>query len=65
MPGNPWIFSHAPLLASSPAALILESFDADRDPLQAENGIVTVNDAPGIGVTLSAAALKKYGRKIV
>jgi L-alanine-DL-glutamate epimerase-like enolase superfamily enzyme len=67
-------FLHAPLVASSPASLILESFDADRDPLQAElfenppkmeNGILTVNEAPGIGVTLSAGALKKYGRKIV
>jgi L-alanine-DL-glutamate epimerase-like enolase superfamily enzyme len=67
-------FLHAPLVASTPASLILESFDADRDPLQAElfenppkmeNGILTVNDAPGIGVTLSAAALKKYGRKVV
>ena len=29
-------FLHAPLVASSPAGLILESFDADRDPLQAE-----------------------------
>jgi L-alanine-DL-glutamate epimerase-like enolase superfamily enzyme len=67
-------FLHAPLVASSPAALILESFDADRDPIQAElfenppkmeNGILTLNDAPGIGVTLSAAALQKYGRKII
>jgi L-alanine-DL-glutamate epimerase-like enolase superfamily enzyme len=67
-------FLHAPLVASSPAALILESFDADRDPLQAElfenppkmeNGILTLNDAPGVGVTLSAAALQKYRRKII
>ena len=29
-------FLHAPLVASSPAGPILESFDADRDPLQAE-----------------------------
>jgi L-alanine-DL-glutamate epimerase-like enolase superfamily enzyme len=52
----------------------LESFDADRDPLQAElfenppkmeNGILTHNDAPGVGVTLSAAALQKYRRKII
>jgi L-alanine-DL-glutamate epimerase-like enolase superfamily enzyme len=47
-------FLRAPLVASSPAALILESFDADRDPLQAElfenppkmeNGILTLNAA--------------------
>ena len=66
-------FLHAPLVASSPAGLILESFDADRDPLQAElfenppnmeSGILTLNEEPGIGVTLSAAALKKYGERI-
>jgi malonate decarboxylase alpha subunit len=36
-----------------------------ENPPKMENGILTVNDAPGIGVTLSAAALKKYGRKIL
>jgi L-alanine-DL-glutamate epimerase-like enolase superfamily enzyme len=30
-----------------------------------ENGILTLNDAPGIGVTPSAAALQKYRRKII
>jgi L-alanine-DL-glutamate epimerase-like enolase superfamily enzyme len=67
-------FLHAPLVASSPAGLILESFDADRDPLQAElfenppemaDGLLKLNQEPGIGVTLSETALKKYGRKIL
>jgi L-alanine-DL-glutamate epimerase-like enolase superfamily enzyme len=68
-------FIHAPLVASTPAGCILESFtDPERDPLQAElfenppgiaNGWVTLNDAPGLGLTLSAAALKKYGERIL
>ncbi len=67
-------FLHAPLVASSPAGLILESFEADRDPLQAElfenppeisDGVLKLNEEPGIGVTLSESALKKYGRKIL
>jgi D-galactarolactone cycloisomerase len=67
-------FIHAPLVASTPAGYILESFtDPERDPLQAElfenppriaNGWVTLNDAPGLGLTLSGAALKKYGERI-
>jgi L-alanine-DL-glutamate epimerase-like enolase superfamily enzyme len=53
----------------------LESFtDPERDPLQAElfedppriaNGWVTLNDAPGLGLTLSGAALKKYGEQVL
>ncbi|QOZ33159.1 mandelate racemase/muconate lactonizing enzyme family protein [Bradyrhizobium sp. CCBAU 53421] len=67
-------YLHAPLVASSPAGLILESFDADRDPLQAElfenppemtDGMLRLNEAPGIGVTLSEKALRKYGRRII
>lgn len=67
-------FLHAPLVAASPAGLILESFDAGRDPLQAElfenpphiaEGILTLNDEPGIGLTLSERALKKYGRRVL
>jgi len=68
-------FIHAPLVASTPAGCILESFtDPERDPLQAElfenppriaNGWVTLNDAPGLGLTLSGAALKKYGEQIL
>ena len=67
-------FIHAPLVASTPAGCILESFtDPERDPLQAElfenppriaNGWVMLNDAPGLGLTLSSAALKKYGEQI-
>jgi L-alanine-DL-glutamate epimerase-like enolase superfamily enzyme len=68
-------FIHAPLVASTPAGCILESFtDPERDPLQAElfenppriaDGWVTLNDAPGLGLTLSSAALKKYGEQVV
>jgi L-alanine-DL-glutamate epimerase-like enolase superfamily enzyme len=68
-------FIHAPLVASTPAGCILESFtDPERDPLQAElfenppkiaDGWVTLNDAPGLGLTLSSAALKKYGEQIL
>jgi D-galactarolactone cycloisomerase len=68
-------FIHASLVASTPAGCIVESFtDPDRDPLQAElfenppkinNGWVTLNDAPGLGLTLSGVALKKYGEHIL
>jgi L-alanine-DL-glutamate epimerase-like enolase superfamily enzyme len=67
-------FIHAPLVASSPAGCILESFtDPERDPLQAElfenppriaDGWLTLNDAPGLGLTLADAALAKFGQKI-
>src|SRR5262244_952825 len=68
-------FIHAPLVASSPAGCIVESFtDPERDPLQAElfeappriaDGWVTLNDGPGLGLTLSASALKKFGERIL
>lgn len=68
-------FIHAPLVASSPAGCIVESFtDPERDPLQAElfenppriaQGWVTLNDAPGLGLTLADAALKKFGKRIL
>jgi L-alanine-DL-glutamate epimerase-like enolase superfamily enzyme len=68
-------FIHAPLVASTPAGCILESFtDPERDPLQAElfenppriaDGWVTLNDAPGLGLTLSGSALKKFGEQIL
>jgi len=68
-------FIHAPLVASTPAGLIVESFtDPERDPLQAElfenppkiaDGWVTLNDAPGLGLTLSEAALKKFGERVL
>ena len=64
-------FIHAPLVAASPAGRIVESFtDPERDPLQAElyknppkieDGWLTLNDAPGIGLTLSDAAIGKFG----
>jgi len=68
-------FIHAPLVASTPAGCIVESFtDPERDPLQAElfenppsiaNGWVTLNDAPGLGLTLADAALEKFGERIL
>jgi L-alanine-DL-glutamate epimerase-like enolase superfamily enzyme len=68
-------FIHAPLVASTPAGCIVESFtDPERDPLQAElfenppniaNGWVTLNNAPGLGLTPAAAALKKFGERIL
>jgi len=68
-------FIHAHLVASTPAGCIVESFtDPERDPLQAElfenppkiaDGWLTLNDTPGLGLTLSAAALKKYGEQIL
>jgi len=68
-------FIHAQLVASSPAGCIVESFtDPERDPLQAElfenppeiaDGWLTLNEAPGLGLTLSEAALKKFGEQIL
>ena len=68
-------FIHAPLVASSPAGRIVESFtDPERDPLQAElfenpphieNGWLTLNEAPGLGLTLSESALSKFGTQIL
>jgi len=67
-------FIHAPLVASTPAGCIVESFDPERDPLQAElfenppniaNGWMTLNDAPGLGLILAAAALKKFGERVL
>jgi len=67
-------FIHAPLVASSPSGLIVESFtDPERDPLQAElfenppaikDGWLKLNPEPGLGLTLSGRALKKYGTVI-
>jgi L-alanine-DL-glutamate epimerase-like enolase superfamily enzyme len=68
-------FIHAHIVAASPAGCIVESFtDPERDPLQAElfedppriaNGRLTLKEAPGLGLTLSEAALKKFGERIV
>ena len=68
-------FIHAHIVASSPAGCIVESFtDPERDPLQAElfedppriaNGRLTLKQAPGLGLTLSQAALAKFGERII
>jgi len=53
----------------------MKSFtDPERDPLQAElfenppnieNGWLTLNEAPGLGLTLSQNALAKFGTQIM
>ena len=68
-------FIHAHIVASSPAGLIVEAFtDPERDPLQAElftdppvikNGVLTLKEQPGLGLTLSEDAIKKFGQRIV
>jgi D-galactarolactone cycloisomerase len=68
-------FIHAHIVAASPAGCIVESFtDPERDPLQAElfedpppiaNGWLKLNEQPGLGLTLSARALAKFGERIV
>jgi L-alanine-DL-glutamate epimerase-like enolase superfamily enzyme len=68
-------FIHAHIVASSPAGCIVESFtDPERDPLQAElfedppriaNGRLVLKEAPGLGLTLSQAALAKFGERIL
>jgi L-alanine-DL-glutamate epimerase-like enolase superfamily enzyme len=68
-------FIHAHLVAASPAGLIVESFtDPERDPLQAElfanppvieNGVMQLNDAPGLGLTLRHDSIEKYGKRIL
>lgn len=68
-------FIHAHIVAASPAGAIVESFtDPERDPLQAElfeappriaNGVLTLKEQPGLGLTLSEAALRKFGERIV
>jgi len=68
-------FIHAHIVAATPAGCIVESFtDPERDPLQAElfedppriaNGRLTLKEAPGLGLTLSEAALKKFGERIL
>jgi L-alanine-DL-glutamate epimerase-like enolase superfamily enzyme len=68
-------FIHAHIVAGSPAGVIVESFtDPERDPLQAElfedppkiaNGRLELKEQPGLGLTLSEAALKKFGERIL
>jgi D-galactarolactone cycloisomerase len=68
-------FIHAHIVAASPAGVIVESFtDPERDPLQAElyedppkiaKGMLKLKEQPGLGLTLSEAALKKFGEKIL
>jgi len=68
-------FIHAHIVGASPAGCIVESFtDPERDPLQAElfedppkiaNGWLTLKEAPGLGLSLSAPALAKFGERIL
>lgn len=68
-------FIHAHIVASSPAGCIVEAFtDPERDPLQAElfedapsivKGRMKLKEQPGLGLTLSEAAIRKYGQRIV
>jgi len=68
-------FIHAHIVAASPAGCIVESFtDPERDPLQAElfedppkiaGGMLTLKEQPGLGLTLSEAAVKKFGERIL
>ena len=68
-------FIHAHIVASSPAGCIVEAFtDPERDPLQAElfedapsivNGRMKLKEQPGLGLTLSEAAIRKYGQRII
>jgi D-galactarolactone cycloisomerase len=68
-------FIHAHIVAASPAGCIVESFtDPERDPLQAElfenppkiaDGWMTLNEEPGLGLTLSDAAVRKFGERIL
>jgi L-alanine-DL-glutamate epimerase-like enolase superfamily enzyme len=68
-------FIHAQLAALTPAGCIVEAFtDPERDPLQGElfenppciaGGWLTLNDAPGLGLTLSDAALTKFGQRFL
>ena len=68
-------FIHAHIVASSPAGCIVEAFtDPERDPLQAElfedaprivNGRMKLKEQPGLGLTLSEAAIRKYGQRVI
>ncbi len=68
-------FIHAQLVASTPAGAYVEAFtNPERDPLQAElyenppklaDGWLTLNDAPGLGLTLSEDAVSKFGERVL
>ena len=68
-------FIHAHIVAATPAGCIVESFtDPERDPLQAElfedppriaKGFLTLKQQPGLGLTLSEKAVKKFGERIL
>lgn len=68
-------FIHAHIVAASPAGCIVESFtDPERDPLQAElyedppriaSGLLHLKEQPGLGLSLSERALKKFGERIL
>lgn len=68
-------FIHAQLVASTPAGCFVEAFtDPERDPLQAElyenpptiaDGWLTLNNAPGLGLTLSERTVEKYGTRVI
>ena len=68
-------FIHAHIVAASPAGCIVESFtDPERDPLQAElfenppkihQGTLTLNELPGLGLTLSEQALARFGQRVL
>ncbi len=68
-------FIHAHIVAGSPAGCIVEAFtDPERDPLQAElfeeppvikNGMMKLKEQPGLGLTLSEAAMKKFSERII
>lgn len=68
-------FIHSHIVAGTPAGLIVESFpDPSRDPLQAElfenplqtkNGMMQLNQEPGLGLTLSEKAIQIFGTRIL
>jgi len=68
-------FIHAHIVAATPAGCIVESFtDPERDPLQAElfedppritKGFLALKEQPGLGLTLSEKAVKKFGERIL
>jgi L-alanine-DL-glutamate epimerase-like enolase superfamily enzyme len=68
-------FIHSHIVAGTPAGLIVESFpDPSRDPLQAElfenpprmhDGMLRLNEEPGLGLTLSERAVQKFGTRIL